>query len=506
MRNIELKNALVIVIIVFFITFAFIPVINGYFIKEGVSNKNIMDLIQVNNDGLIGDNKNWTFMAYLDGDGFDLEEDIPLFINNMELIGSNSIVNVVAQADDYTKWGGETRRYYITYDPNPEVNDYSWHTITSPLADDDTSEKNMGNPKTLSDFVKWSVENYPADHYCLTIFNHGGGFHGLCWDSTSMGDRLTMPEFKNAMEIVSKEIGKNLDLLILEPCNMGQLEVFYQIKDFVDITIASEIPMNHVYISFQGILQILTDFPSIPTVEITQKIVDICYQNFSGEECYHRLIGVQMDKINEIAQAVDTLAQSIINDMPNKKIIYQIYDYSHANNGIVKLANPLDLYKVAEKILDLITSPSDIRDAAQVIISLIDNTVIKPHEDENHTIDNGLNGIAVYFPPNEEFFKRYHGEYKELDLEEDTYWDEFIKAFFEAPNPKTRRSFLFGNIRDLTDLGDVILFYPNYVLVFQFFPPSLKFYTSGEKIIVLTDKKIGGFSLSRIFGVFDYVI
>ena len=480
------------------------PVLNANII-ENVNNSSFGYKTQVKDFISIGEHKNWTFMAYLDGDGFDLEEDIPLFINNMELIGSNSKVNVVAQADDYTKWGGETRRYYITYDSNPKKNDYTWNNITSPLADNDTSEKNMGNPKTLLDFVKWSVENYPADHYCLTIFNHGGGFHGLCFDSTSMGDRLTMPEFKNAMENVSKEIGKNLDLLILEPCNMGQLEVYYQIKDFVDITIASEIPMNHVYISFQGILQILTDYSSIPTVEIAQKIVDVCYTKYDGV-CHHRLIGVQMDKINEIAQAVDTLTQSLIEDMPDKKIIYKVYDYSHANNGIVKLANPLDLYKIAEKILDLITLPGAIRDAAQEIMSLINNTVIKPCEDDNHTIDYGLNGIAIYFPPNEEFFKRYHGKYKDLDFEEDTHWDEFIRAFFEAPGPKTRRSFIIGNVRNLTDLGDVALFSPKRVWVFQFFPPSVKKYTSGEKIIILTYKKIGFFTLSRIIGIFDVVI
>ena len=34
---------------------------------------------------------------------------------------------------------------------------------------------NMGIPQTLSEFVSYCTENYPAQHYGLILWNHGGG-------------------------------------------------------------------------------------------------------------------------------------------------------------------------------------------------------------------------------------------------------------------------------------------------------------------------------------------
>ncbi|MCX5844398.1 MAG: clostripain-related cysteine peptidase [Deltaproteobacteria bacterium] len=30
----------------------------------------------------------------------------------------------------------------------------------------------------MYDFIKWAVEKYPADQYCLILWNHGSGWWG----------------------------------------------------------------------------------------------------------------------------------------------------------------------------------------------------------------------------------------------------------------------------------------------------------------------------------------
>ena len=37
-------------------------------------------------------------------------------------------------------------------------------------------EVNTGDPNTLKEFIVRSVQNYPADHYALVIWNHGTGW------------------------------------------------------------------------------------------------------------------------------------------------------------------------------------------------------------------------------------------------------------------------------------------------------------------------------------------
>jgi hypothetical protein len=108
-------------------------------------------------------------------------------LNIMELSGSTSEVNIVVQADDYTIWGGNngtfggTRRYLIQHDENiDELADYTLNKNVWYL-----EEQNMGDPQTLVDFVNWATDKYPAEHYFLMLFSHGGGWIGMCQDETS---------------------------------------------------------------------------------------------------------------------------------------------------------------------------------------------------------------------------------------------------------------------------------------------------------------------------------
>ena len=35
---------------------------------------------------------------------------------------------------------------------------------------------NTGDPKVLTEFIKWGINKYPAQHYLIDIWNHGGGW------------------------------------------------------------------------------------------------------------------------------------------------------------------------------------------------------------------------------------------------------------------------------------------------------------------------------------------
>ena len=111
----------------------------------------------------------WTVMVYLDSDnnleGVGIED-----INEMEMAGSTSEVNIVVQVDripfsilasnnegfaDDTSNGDwtTTRRYFILQDNDPVQ-------INSQLLGD-LGELNMGDPQTLIDFATWAADAYP---------------------------------------------------------------------------------------------------------------------------------------------------------------------------------------------------------------------------------------------------------------------------------------------------------------------------------------------------------
>ena len=58
----------------------------------------------------------------------------------------------------------------------------------------------MADPQTLSDFIRWSAENYPAEKYLLVIWDHGmGAVKGLCIDELFDGDTMRLDELKTAL-------------------------------------------------------------------------------------------------------------------------------------------------------------------------------------------------------------------------------------------------------------------------------------------------------------------
>lgn len=389
--------------------------------------KTLEESRSLNYNVLAGENKKWNFIAYLDGDAIDsIEGDMIKHINDMEFAGSTSEVDIIVQADDYDVWGGpntwgSTRRYYIQQDDDP--NEFASYILNESVWYLD--EKNMGDPQTLIDFVCWAVDNYPADRYCLTLFDHGSGWGGICYDYTNNNTCMDMMELENAMIEINNYIGKKLDILICDACNMGMIEVFYQLKEYFNIIIATEEKTSDRDISYKRILENLTAQPSINPAEFTQKIVDTCYSTPSGYPDHH-FFGVYMNRIEEIKEAVNGFAQALINNMPLKFVMNIVYDYSCCWRGVQGPVYPHDLYRFSEKISDLVFD-KDIQGKAQEVMSLIEDSVIRPYEGGNHYVDPHLNGIAIYVPSDK---KSYNDYYEKLEFAQDTQWDEFLQKYF----------------------------------------------------------------------------
>jgi uncharacterized repeat protein (TIGR01451 family) len=124
----------------------------------------------------------WTFMVYLNGDN-DLDPFMEEAFNKIEKAARNPDVNILALWDrcsllsddglechDKDEGIENTRLYRVEYDDSD--------LITSPVqeADWNPGELDMGDPNTLANFVTWSMENYPAAYYFLSILDHGGGW------------------------------------------------------------------------------------------------------------------------------------------------------------------------------------------------------------------------------------------------------------------------------------------------------------------------------------------
>jgi len=459
----------------------------------------------------------WTYMVYFVGDynkphPNDVGSMIPA-INRMELSGSTSDVNIVIQADDYEVWGGETRRYYIEYDDDLD-------TINSPLADSDTSEKNMGNPSTLTDFISWAATNYPAQHYALKIFGHGAGWAGVCYDRTSGSPyndetNIDINELENALSAS----GIHLDIMFIWACQWGQIEIYYQLKDYVDIIIASESFTSYCNDTCEEPLKQLTSNPLLTPTALSQIIVDNYYfqslnntsisdptpsvegytniaEVLNGDFNYNlqislgdnqpnieidggeqlsegydeydglkTMFGIYTGSIDDLTDAVNDFAGSMLdtsNYWGTKQVIKKAFKAS-------EFFDIYDLYVFADYISnsDLETS---ILNAAQNITSLMDGIdIIAPDE-----VLDELHGTRIHPPARLDIFTPFI-LYKNIDFAKDTKWDEFLAKYYEwwysiSSNynynilESTYVSMADGSLRNIENvcIGDYIKIYDIY--------------------------------------------
>jgi hypothetical protein len=404
----------------------------------------LLGLLNINtvSSDIYGDHglSSWTYMIYFVGDSPSPEPNdvawmIPA-INSLESIGSTPDVNILIQADDYNIWNNETRRYYIT-------KDFDLYTISSSCSEDVT-EKNMGDPQTLTDFINWATDNYPAEHYSLMIFSHGTGWGGICYDYSSKTTPI-ITESRNAfIDIVELDDAlshcSNFDILFLWACSMGQIEVIYQLQNHADIIIASESSVSYCEKTIKGPVENLTLNPSLTSTQLAQKIVNS--YTLGNEEGPKTHYGIKTDSLENIKDSVNNLAEAIISSYNDslenpelespKKLIKDAFESSkigYAPNTDFNDIWSHELYEFAKYLTDPALSSSfpSIRNSALNVLDAIDNAeIIKPE-----TVEENLHGIAIYSPITNLIFSYNLKYYKQTKFADHTKWDELLNQYYK---------------------------------------------------------------------------
>ncbi len=216
----------------------------------------------------------WTCILYLAGDNF-LDWFTLQNLEELKGVGSGHDVRVMVLADRTDRGGHlyEVRKDYLVDIPmeavRPEWKDH---------------EPNTGDPETLSTFVSWAVESLPAENYFILLGGYGEGWMGLLHDlDNGQGrgkvDILTIDEMEGALTDITKSIkntnGKDfIDILGLDACYMGMVEVLYQIGDNARYVIVSE---NEEVLGGWPYNKVITAFtrnPSRPARELAASVVD----------------------------------------------------------------------------------------------------------------------------------------------------------------------------------------------------------------------------------------
>jgi len=416
----------------------------------------------------------WTWLVYMAGDN-NLEGAGKDDLREMQQVGSTAQVNVIVQFDTEEN---KTTRYRV------EKNKLK--------VEQEMPGVDCGDPKVLTDFIKWGSQKYPAKHYLVDVWNHGGGWENLPGNFNYDSIRAAKPRRGSSLlrvkrslfrttvhkiqqksvttlpyefsgtesqeEVAARAIaidcgshdyldnqelrdavlkalpnGKKVDLLGCDACLMNMLEICYEMKDAANFMVGSEETEPGAGWPYASILQALTTNPSMSPADLAKTIVT------RYGEWYHKngdpardiaatQSALDISRLQPVADAVNELADAFVKDLNNVA-----GGVSLARDKSQKFEYPeyVDLGDFAGQVITRLPQDASVKEAATKI-----RNALHPETGNGFVIRNatwGINvrracGVSIYFPHRED----YAADYAELAFSKEGRWKGFLEAFFEV--------------------------------------------------------------------------
>lgn len=389
----------------------------------------------------------WTMLLYLAGDYHDggrLLNDFNRTIGGLSQSFRNPAVRIAVQIDGRAQ--GDTRRLLIT----PGTASTPPHVEEIPI-----TEQAMDSPATLTSFIYWGQQTFPAEHYYLAIADHGQGVQGIAWDTTSdLADDgvqndsayLTPAELHAALSAPNID---QIDILHLDACSMNLLEIAYEVHNSAAVLIASQYLgwSYFAYDEYQSVMSAAAT-PREVALGITQRYA----ARASADQHPYTISALDLARAESTLAAVDSLAAEMAallnNSQSNQVAVHTIWQATQRfeSNGdyvINELDMYVDLVDWASRLQISISSPAVKNRAASLLNELTGlqpfiiagsnryrSDTLPPQYGGGAYINmTNAHGLSIFYPgtPNSAVYDAYIND-RIFNFTSDSRWRDFLIA------------------------------------------------------------------------------
>lgn len=362
----------------------------------------------------------WTILVYINAAN-DLYSFSDLNVNQMEQVAGNEQVRFVLQwKQSQALFSGSsfdgTRRYLVRPDTT--------NNIASELVQDMGGGIDMGRPQTLQNFITWAKTYYPADRYCLVVWNHGNGWRRGPLETSravSYDDQTG-----NAIQIweLSQALGNNVfDIVAWDASLMQMMEVAYEIQDKAKYVVGSEeSPPGEGY-PYHLIFKTFRDQDLNSTLNLTKAFVDgmLAVPSYASRKITQSVVDTA--KLPALGSALDTLSDEMIANagtiaagVQNARI--QAQSYSPTNSRVYR-----DIDHLCELLIQGVSVPS-VQTAAANVRTALGNAVVWEGHNSNSPNSHGL---SIDFSSGASFtIGTTAVDYALMRFAVDTTWNEWL--------------------------------------------------------------------------------
>ena len=332
---------------------------------------------------ILGDGKDTiTFMVYMCGT--DLESKYGMSSADLSEMASADFgdnINIIVYTGGCAKWktNGISNRVNQVF----QVKKGSMTCLVS-----DDGDKAMTDPNTLSSFIKWTAQNYPANRYELIMWDHGGGsVSGYGYDEIHKSSgSMSLSGINKAL----KDAGITFDMIGFDACLMATAETALMLDPYADYLVASEETEPGIGWFYTNWLTKLGANTSMSTLELGKNIIDD-YTNACAQKCRGQATTLSLIDLAEFSNTVPSKIGSFSTSVSGLITAKEYKQVSDARNVTREFAQSSRIDQV-----DLVNLAENMNTPEGKELSKALKGAVK----YNRTSKNMTNafGVSIYFP------------------------------------------------------------------------------------------------------------
>ena len=274
---------------------------------------------------------------------------------------------------------------------------------TAPLA-------NMGDQRTLEDFLNYCLSNHPAKRSGVIFWNHGGGtLFGVCFDERYNSDALDLAELARAFHPKGQENRSRppFEFIGFDACLMASIDTASMFYGAAKYMVASEEvePGNGWY--YTGWLKELAAKPAMDGAELGKAICDSYMHGCKlvGTESLVTLSVIDLSGIPKLQQALgDFGLEGFMNVLNEPVSFFASYARNTSRAGLYGDGKyeMVDLGDLMRQNADLFPNTS------AAVLQALDEAVVY---NVKSSYRNFASGISCYYPQSKSLrsYKQFYG-------------------------------------------------------------------------------------------------
>lgn len=260
--------------------------------------------------------------------------------------------------------------------------------------------RNMGTAESLSDFLTFCEEEYPADHTMLVFWNHGGGPFGYGVDYLYNGDMLTLNEMHEALSTVYKpnENKPPLDVIGFDACLMASMEAAYEFNGFASYLVGSEDVEPGEGWDYTAWLSALAENPRMNALQMSKAVTDSYVEYYARANAAkngsdHVFSTIDLKYADDLYEAYGAFAAAALKESVHSPGTAAVIGKSA--NSSIKYAGGDDAYNLVDLRLFMEAAAPFYEKEATAVMNLVDKVVVY---NRANNLAKESTGITVYYP------------------------------------------------------------------------------------------------------------